>query len=146
MGNYEEAAGILAGRFGKDSIIAVATVKDGRPYVRNVDGYYEDGAFYAVTYALSEKMAHIGENPDVAVCGEWFTARGKGENMGHVLEGKNNGMMAKLRLAFASWYTGGHVSEEDPNTCLLRVRLESGVLFNEGKRYAIDFIKKEALS
>ena len=43
-------------RFGQDSIIAVATVKDGEPYVRNVNGYYENGAFYVITYALSEKM------------------------------------------------------------------------------------------
>ena len=65
-------------RFGQDSIIAVATVKDGEPYVRNVNGYYENGAFYVITYALSEKMKQIEKNPRVAISGEWFTAHGRG--------------------------------------------------------------------
>lgn len=32
-----ETAGIMAKRFGKDSIIALATTEDGIPYVRNVN-------------------------------------------------------------------------------------------------------------
>lgn len=32
-----ETAGIMAERFGKDSIIALATTEDGIPYVRNVN-------------------------------------------------------------------------------------------------------------
>jgi len=32
-------------RFGKDNIIAPATVEEGRPYVRNVNAYYENGVF-----------------------------------------------------------------------------------------------------
>ena len=48
------------------------------PYVRYVNAYYEDGAFYIITYALSNKMKHIKENPVVAIAGEWFTAHGKG--------------------------------------------------------------------
>ena len=67
---------IMKERFGKDQIIAIATVQDGKPYVRNVDGYYEDGAFYVITYALSNKMKQIEENPHVAISGDWFTAHG----------------------------------------------------------------------
>lgn len=44
---------IMDEMFGKDNIIALATIKDGEPYVRNVDGFYQDGAFYVITYALS---------------------------------------------------------------------------------------------
>lgn len=43
-------------RFGHDSIISVATTETGIPHVRNVDAYYEDGSFYVITYALSNKM------------------------------------------------------------------------------------------
>lgn len=34
---------IMKERFGKDSLIALATVSDGKPYVRAVNSYYEDG-------------------------------------------------------------------------------------------------------
>ena len=37
---------IMNERFGKDNIIAIATVKDGKPYVRNVNGFYENGGQY----------------------------------------------------------------------------------------------------
>ena len=33
--------------------------ENGMPCVRNVDAYYEDGAFYVITYALSNKMKQI---------------------------------------------------------------------------------------
>lgn len=36
----EDAEKIMAERFGKDSIIALATVEDGMPYVRWVNAYY----------------------------------------------------------------------------------------------------------
>lgn len=45
----EEAEKIMQERFGKDTIIALATVDDGIPYVRYVNAYYENGAFYIIT-------------------------------------------------------------------------------------------------
>ena len=50
-----EAEKIMIERFGKDTIIALATVENGVPYVRNVNAYYENGAFYVITYARSNK-------------------------------------------------------------------------------------------
>ena len=47
----KETARIMDERFGCDSLLALATVDEGKPYVRTVDAYYEDGAFYIVTYA-----------------------------------------------------------------------------------------------
>lgn len=61
----KEAEKIMIERFGKDSIVALATVEDGIPYVRNVDAYYEDGAFYVITYGLSNKMRQLEKNPIV---------------------------------------------------------------------------------
>lgn len=58
-----EAEKIMIDRFDTDSIVALATVEDGVPYVRNVDAYYENGAFYVLTYALSYKMKQIENNP-----------------------------------------------------------------------------------
>lgn len=135
----KEALSIVSERFGKDTLISVATAEAERPSVRTVNAYYEDGAFYVVTNEHSNKMKQIKRNASVAVCGDWFTAHGVGENCGHVLDGKNAVMMTKLRKVFAAWYFNGHIDESDPNTCLLRVRLTDGVLFNHGTRYEVDF-------
>ena len=84
-------------------------------------------------------MRQIGKTPDTAICGEWFTAHGKGENLGYVLNKENEEIMAKLRAAFASWYDNGHTNESDPNTCVLRINLTDGVLLSHGERFDIDF-------
>ena len=139
MKNNEMTNAILAERFGKDSLIALATVEGGIPAVRTVNAVYMDGAFYVVTYALSGKMKQIAENPAVAVCGEWFTAHGVGKNLGHVLLEENRTVMELLRAAFAVWYGNGHTNEADPNTCLLKIRLTDGVLFADGVRYELEF-------
>ena len=145
MSKYDDAIKIMNERFTKDSLIAVATTENNRPYVRMVDGYYEDGAFYTVTYALSTKMKQIEASNEVAICAiDWFQGHGIGENLGWVQDESNAAIMAKLREAFASWYTGGHVNESDQNTCLLRVRLTEGVILDNEKkygewRYTVDF-------
>ena len=139
MKHNEKTNAILTERFGRDSLIALATVEDGIPHVRTVDAVYMDGAFYVVTYALSGKMQQIAKNPMVAVSGEWFTAHGIGENMGHVLLAENKPIMDVLRRAFAAWYGNGHTNEADPNTCLLKIKLTDGVLFAEACRYDIQF-------
>lgn len=126
---------LLTQRFGKDSLIALATVENGIPHVRTVDAVYIDGAFYVVTYALSGKMQQIAKNPVVAISGEWFTAHGLGENLGHVLLPENRAVMEILRAAFAAWYDNGHTNEADLNTCLLKISLTDGVMFSDGNRY-----------
>ena len=136
-----QALSVMDERFGHDTLISVATIDGDRPAVRIVNTYYQDGSFYTVTYALSNKMQQINLNPAVAICGEWFTAHGIGENLGYVRDEKNAGIMSKLRAVFAEWYDNGHTDENDPNTCILRIRLTDGVLFSNGTRYDIDFTK-----
>jgi len=149
MNHFENAEKIMVERFGQDCLIALATVEDGKPFVRTVDGFYEDCAFYVVTYTLSNKMKQIAKCSEVAVSGEWFTGHGNGENLGHVMKPENAEMMKKLRVAFASWYTAGHVDESDENTCLLRINLTNGVITDHsmkyGERYfAVNFAAKTA--
>lgn len=102
MGKFDqEAEAIMAERFGKDTVIALATTENGIPYVRYVNAYYENGAFYVITYALSNKMKHMEHNPDVAIAGEWFTAHGKGINLGYFGKEENQMIMAQdMRFDF----------------------------------------------
>lgn len=138
----QKAQAIMQERFQRDSLIALATMDEGKPSVRAVNSYYEDGAFYVITYALSNKMKQIQKEPAVAICGDWFTAHGIGENLGHVLDEKNAKIMDKLRTAFAEWYNNGHTNEADPNTCILCIHLTDGVLMSHGTRYNINFTEE----
>ncbi len=135
----QETADIMAERFGKDSIIALATAADGIPHVRNVDAYYESGSFYIITYRLSNKMRQIAQNPVVAIAGDWFTAHGEGTDLGYFGNEENKELAQKLRTAFSEWIDNGHNDFSDKNTCILRVRLTDGVLFSHGRCYEIDF-------
>ena len=139
MKHNAQTEAILTGRYGHDSLIALATVNGSSPAVRTVNALYLDGCFYTVTYALSGKMQHIAANPAVAICGEWFTASGTAENLGHILLPQNSILAEQLRTAFAAWYGNGHVNEADPNTIILQIHLTDGVLFDSGNRFDIDF-------
>lgn len=130
---------IMLERFGGDSLISLATAADNVPYVRTVNTFYEDGAFYVLTYGHSNKMRQIAENPTVAVSGDWFTAQGKGENLGFFGKPENANIANKMRAVFSEWIDNGHNDFSDENTCILCIRLTEGVLFSHGTRYDIDF-------
>lgn len=130
---------LLQERFGKDSVLALATTQDNTPSVRQVDAFYADGSFYVLTYSLSTKMQHIAVNPKVAVCGEWFTAHGVGMSLGSFGAKKNAPVASRMRQVFAAWIDNGHTDLSDPNTCILRIQLTDAVWFANGRCYAIDF-------
>ncbi len=135
-----ETEAILQERFGSDSLMALATVSGGCPHVRTVNAYYEAGCFYVLTHALSGKMQQIAAEPKVALAGDWFTAHGLGENLGWFGAAENAAIAAKMRTVFAAWLDNGHSNLNDPNTCILRIRLTDAVLFSHGTRYDIHFI------
>ena len=154
MSLYEEGLRLMEEKFGggKDNLIALATLarESGangmpRPVVRGLDAYYEDGAFYVVTYAQSNKMLQIAQNPEVSVafCTEMFTASGTAENLGWVLAPQNADLRTKLRAAFAAWYDMAN-NEQDENCCILAIRLTRGTLnINHWEKlYHLDFVNK----
>ena len=63
----EKTAALMDERFGRDKVIALATACGDIPYVRGVNAYYMDGAFYVITHAKSNKMAQLALNPNCAV-------------------------------------------------------------------------------
>ena len=130
-----EAEKIMIERFGKDTIIALATIANEVPYVRYVNAYYENGAFYVITYALSNKMKHIKNNSTIAIAGEWFTAHGKGINLGYFQKKENREIAEKLKHVFSSWIDNGHNNLDDENTIILCIELTDGLLLSHGTRY-----------
>ena len=77
---HNEADRILKERFKTGQLIALATSAANKPYVRAVNAYYEDGAFYVMTDASSGKMKQMEENPEVAICGQLLNGRGTAES------------------------------------------------------------------
>jgi len=157
MSDFEEGFALLEEKFGKgkDTIISLATIalEPGdtgipRPAVRGVDAYYEDGIFYVVTNAKSNKMKQIANNPEVSIASasEMFTASGIGMNRGWVLDPDNAELRSKLRKAFAAWYDMAN-NEKDENCCFLAIRLVKGILnINHWEKlYHMDFIDKKEI-
>ena len=138
-----ESKRIMEERFGKDNIVALATIDDGIPHVRNVDAFYEDGAFYIITYALSNKMRQLAKNPAAAIAGDWFTAHGKGINLGYFGKPENKEIAEKLKKAFCALIDNFHNNFDDENTSIFCIRLTYGILFSHGTRYDIDFTKDQ---
>ena len=131
----QEAENIMIERFGKDTVIALATIENEIPYVRYVNAYYENGAFYIITYALSNKIKHMESNPSIAIAGEWFTAHGKGTNLGYFRKKENHMIAEKLKNVFAEWIDNGHNNFDDENTIILCIELTDGLLLSHGTRY-----------
>lgn len=152
---YEEAIARLENDYGgKDNLISLSTISlqttsDGKPQpsARIIDAVYIDGAYYSETYALSNKIKQIEKNPEVIVCSitrsvaKNFTANGYGENLGWVRDEKNAEIMKKVCEAL-KWFN--IESKNDPNSCLLRIKLTYGVWNNphKGQRTEINFVEQ----
>ncbi|MCI5669304.1 MAG: hypothetical protein MR291_11190 [Oscillospiraceae bacterium] len=51
----KQTEALMNERFGKDSMIALATADNNTPYVRSVNALYHDRAFYIITYRKSKE-------------------------------------------------------------------------------------------
>ena len=134
---------------GKDTVISLSTIALGssaggrpQPVLRDVDALYEDGAFYIVTHALTDKMRQIAANPQVAfsVHYEGITGIGTGESLGWALEPRNAALREKLRATFADWYDAAN-NEQDRNCVFLAIRIAKASIFRDhgAVRFRMDF-------
>lgn len=131
----QETERLMQERFGRDTVIALSTADNGVPSVRYVNAYYENGTFYVITYALSNKIRQIEGNPKVAITGDWFTAHGNGMNLGYIGKKENAVLAEKLIKAFEAWIGNGHTNFEDENTIILSIELTDGLLLSNGVRH-----------
>lgn len=138
MSKYEEGTKILNERFGngKDNVISLATIATEqsergniRPCVRDVDAYYENGVFYIITHAESNKVKQIMANPEVSVSVHFedFFSSGVGKNLGWVLEPQNAQIRNTMRSVFKDWYDFAN-NENDKNCCIVAIQMTKGTL------------------
>lgn len=143
MDIYEKALRVMSELFSEDRQFAMATAEENRPSVRMVDTYYDSGSFYIVTYAQSQKVRELTENPRVSLCRDLYRFDGKAINIGHPLKAGNEEIRGKLIEVFAPWYFA-HNNENDDHMCYVKVELETGFFYKDGTGYRVNFQTREA--
>lgn len=159
--NFQEAMELLEERYGsgKDNTVSLATIslslgENGLPcpYVREIDAFYEDGTFYAITYGLTKKIKDVNVNPNISIAVKDvkdgvlydFVGIGEGKNLGWVLKPENSHIREKMHKVFAEWYHDAN-DENDENFVVFAMYLKKGTLrINHGQKYLLfDFDNKE---
>jgi general stress protein 26 len=143
MNVWEDSLRVMTELFAKDCQFSLATAIDNVPSVRVVDTFYDNEAFYIVTYAQSQKAREIEGNAHVSLCRELYRFSGTAQNIGHPLNAHNSEIREKLIRAFEPWYFK-HNNEQDENMCYIRINLKSGFFYKDGQGYAVDFMQKTA--
>lgn len=143
MNTYQKAVQAMKDLFAKDYQFALATSKDNVPSLRYVDTYYDEGDFYIVTYAKSQKVQEIENNCNISLCRELYRFSGKAYNIGHPFRPENKDIREKLIQAFEPWYFA-HNNEQDENMCYVKVELSDGFVYKDGTGYRVDFQSKKA--
>jgi len=138
---YNEAINVMNEMYGKDVQMSLATSVDNMPSVRVVDLFYMDECFYATSYGLSNKANQIAKNPNISMCKGLFQCWGIATNIGNPLEDKNIKLREIVKEMFYLFYDK-HVDEKDPNTCIIKIKLNKAVLFANDYKYIIDFENK----
>jgi len=142
MGNFNKIQCIMKDLFAKDYQFAMATVNVDNPSVRFVDTFYDEGCFYVVTYAKSQKVQDIEKNKKISLCNKLYRFNGEAYNIGHPLIEKNKEIRSKLIEAFKPWYFS-HNNENDDNMCYLKIELKEGFIHKDRIGYKVDFKSKE---
>ena len=99
---------------------------------------YDDGYFYIVTYAKSQKTIEVESNCNVSLCNKLYRFNGKAYNIGHPLKEENRQIRSRLIKAFEPWYFA-HNNEDDENMCCIKVELDNGFFYKDGTCYRINF-------
>ena len=141
MNNYKNTITLMEEMFSRDYQFAMATTVNDIPSLRFIDTYFENGAFYVVTYANTDKVKEIAVNPNMALCSrKGYSFSGKAYNIGHPLLPENSDIRSKLIKAFKPWYFKHN--NEDDNICILKIEPKSGFVHKDGIGYNINFVDK----
>ena len=99
-----------------------------------IDTFYDNGAFYTVTYVNSLKVKEIEANEKVALCSHAHRFVGIAHNIGHPLMPNNSTIREKLMKFFAPWYFK-HNNEKDAAMCYVKIELQHGFFYKNGTGY-----------
>lgn len=133
------AQGILTERFGSgEDIIAMATVQNGKPRVRNVTAYFKDDSFYVLTFDKSEKMGQLSADNAIALSGRWFAGHGAALDLGPAQEEANAALARPLQKGFGQWASDSH-SGAGQQVRLLRLKLSDAAFYCHGTKYTVEF-------
>lgn len=127
---------IIEKRFNNtNKLIFLATSHDNVPYVRAMTPYYNQGAFYFISHIHSSKIAQIHSNHLVALCGEWFNAQG----IAYVypFQSLDSHLKGKIKEYTKSWIALGNVDLNNADTCVIKVELTQGYIYENNIRYDI---------
>lgn len=141
MSDYDLAfaQGILTERFGSgEDIIAMATVRDGRPQVRNVTAYFKGDSFYVLTFDGSGKMDQLQADNAVAISARWFSGHGVALDLGDAWEGDNEALARPLKKGFGQWASDSH-SGQGQQVRLLRLKLSDASFYCHGTKHTVAF-------
>ena len=138
MTDFDTALQVMDDLFSKDTIFALATAVDNKPSVRMLDVFYDNMAFYIVTYTISGKVQAIETNAHVSLCRQAYRFEGCARNIGHPLATENAAIRTKLIEVFEPWYFQ-HNNENDAEMCYIKVDLHSGFFHKDGTGYNVDF-------
>lgn len=138
MDAYQRCLKAMEELFAKDCTFSLATARDNVPSVRVVDAFFDDGAFYVVTWNESGKAHEIGDNPHVSLCSGLYRFICTAANIGHPLQPENAGIRAKLIEAFAPWYFR-HNDEGSGSMCYLKITPSQGFVYKDGIGWKVNF-------
>ena len=128
---------MLNERFGKDTLLSLATIDGSRPTVRIVNAYFEDGSFYTIVDAKSEKLKQIKQNGLVGVCSnDYFSAHGIAVNLGQFCNDEENELARKIKNIYSAWWEDEFRNIEK---AVLQIKLTDAVFFDFQTRYVMDF-------
>jgi uncharacterized pyridoxamine 5'-phosphate oxidase family protein len=143
MNEYQKALDTMHELFAKDCQFSLATSNKNCPSVRIVDTFYDEGSFYIVTHAKSQKVREIQDNRNVALCSKLYSFTGLADNIGHPLKSENKEIREKLINAFQTWYFE-HNDENDQSMCIVRIFLQKGFFYSQSVGFKVDFQEKIA--
>lgn len=138
MNAFDQSITVLEELFSRNREFVLATVRGGVPAQRVVDAFYDDGAFWFLTHAQSNKVEEIRCNSHVSLCREFHNFNGVARFVG-----EQPSVKRRLDKPHEPWYfiPSDHRAR---SMCYIRVELSHAFFHKDGVGYKVDFAAKTA--
>ncbi len=137
---YNRALEVMQDNFGHIVEISLASCRNNRVSVREVNAYYRDGKVYVLSKASNSLMHDIAECSRVGMCHASHNIYGNARSLGHPLEASNAELRKFLKKQFSMNYND-YVDERDPEMRIVEITVTQAETFTRYHRYEIDFEK-----